>query len=326
MKSTLVLAFLCGLALPARAQIQPGAEAPAIEVTDWFNHEKMSFEGLRGRVVGYTFVRLDDRDSLFFLELWEELCNDLALQPVTLLAITNESPAAVKEAIEIEEIGVPVLINPTDEAAKAFDVQIFPSVFIQDARGTLSFSSAPGTRQEMWDSIVEAVRFARPFPEPPKQARGLAAALKKWQLDRAAKEIEKELGKPRISAKDQQVLNDTRALILSLGSRLKKCADYGVQTEKWRLAVTSLSRLIEEHQGLQGSEGAEERLSALKARDDLGDEIAAAILAARAERFEREENWKSAVRTYESLAKQYPETQCGKYAAGQAIYLEPRAK
>ena len=332
MKPTLALAcalvsgLMLGLAGPAQAQLQAGDQPPAIETTDWFNHPKSSIEGLKGRVVAYAFVRVNDTDCLFFLETWEDLCHEFALQPVTLLAVTNESPATIEESIEVEEIGVPIVINPSDEAAKAFQVQVFPSVFIQDARGTLSFSGAPGTRREIRDALVEAVRFARLFPDPPKRARGVGNALKKWQLAKAITEIDKELGKPKVTPADKQVLNDIRSLILSLGQRLRATAEYAVEQENWRLAVTALTRLDTEHLGLPEAEGAGAKLAALQERTDLGDEIEAALQVARGERFERDENWKSAVRTYESLAKQYPETQAGKYAGGQAAYLAPRAK
>ncbi|MFH0946011.1 MAG: redoxin domain-containing protein [Planctomycetota bacterium] len=322
----LALTLTLGALKPAEAQIQPGEKTPEMQITEWYNHEPMSLKALEGQVVAFTFVRLEIADCLYFLETWEELQNEFALKPVSLIAITNEPPEKVKESIEVEGIGVPVLIDPSDSGAKNFRVQIFPSVFVQDARGNLCYAGEPGTRQEIRDAIVEALRFAKPFPEVPKAARGVDRLLEKWQLSKAAAALDKELAKKKIDPDDKQKVQELRALITVLGMRLAKSAAAAIEKENWPLAVTALSRLIDEHEGLPESKGAAEKLAELKAREGLGDEIDAALLMAKGERFERESNWKNAVRTYEALAKQYPETKAGVAAAGQAAFLKPRAK
>lgn len=322
----LALALTLSSLEPAEAQIQVGEEPPVMQITDWYNLEQMSFDAFEGRVVVIAFVRVEIVDCLYFLETWAELYHEFALEPVSMIAVTNESPDKVKEAIRVEGIGVPILLDPGDSGAKSFRVQLFPSVFIQDPRGKISYAGEPGSKREIRDAILEAVRFAKPFPDVPKVARGVDRLLEKWELAKAVAVLDKALAKKRIDPDDKRRLQDLKALIAALGVRLKAGAEAAVKKEEWPRAVTALSRLIEEHKGLKEAEGAEEKLAGLKAREDLGDEIHAALLCAKGERYERDQNWKSAVRTYEALAKQYPETKAGVRAAGQVSFLTPRLK
>lgn len=320
----LALALIGGATASATAQVEVGSDAPDIQVGEWFNHEKIALASLRGRVVAYTFVRVEDTDCLYWLEVWEKLRQEFALQPVTFLAITNEPPAKVKDAIEVEEIRAALLTDPGDAAPRAFGVQIFPSVAVVDTRGKVAYNGKVDAPQQMRDAINESLRFARPFPEMPKSGRAVSRYLDKWQLDKALPAVDKALKNKRIQDADRQLLADTRSLIIQLGRDLLLTAKQAIENENWPLAVAALSRLTEEHKGSEPATAAASLMAELKAREEIQEEVSAALQYAKGERFEREQNWKQAHRTYESLAKQFPETQAGQKGAGLAEFLKGR--
>ena len=321
----LALALIGGSAASATAQVEVGSDAPDIQVGEWFNHEKVALPSLRGRVVAYTFVRVEDTECLYWLEVWEKLRQEFALQPVTFLAITNEPPAKVKDAIEVEEIRAAILTDPGDAAPRAFGVQIFPSVAVVDTRGKVAYNGKVDAPQQMRDAINESLRFARPFPKMPKSGKAVTRFLDKWQLDKALPAVDKALKNKRISDADRQLLGDTRSLITQLGQDLHSAAQRAIKDEDWPLAVTALTRLTSEHKGSEPAAAAATLLAELKARTEVQEEVNASIQYAKGERFERDKNWKQAHRTYVSLAKQFPETQAGKKGAGLAEFLKGRA-
>ncbi|MBI4878446.1 MAG: redoxin domain-containing protein [Planctomycetes bacterium] len=309
----------------ARAQVKVGDAAPAMQFTEWFNHGQVDLKSLKGRVVAYVFVRLESTKSLHLLQALGEVRDELALTPVTFVAITNEPSASVKDAIEVEDITLPVGLDPTDAAAQAFGVQSYPAVFVQDPRARISFLGQPGTKQEVRDAVVEALRFAKPFPELPKSLRDVSKSLEKWELKKVLDGIDKA-GAKKLDPADQQLLNDVKVLILELTRQLDRCADIWTEDENWPRAVVALTRLIEEHAGVEGAEKAREKLDALLAREDVKQEIQASVAFAKGERLEREQNWKGAQKAYESVAKQFPSTKAGEQAKGLAVLLETRAK
>ncbi len=327
MTKSLVLFLGLGLLASgeARAQVKVGDAAPAAQFTEWMNHGRVDVKSLKGRVVAYVFVRLESTKSLHLLQALTTVRDELALTPVTFITITNETPDSVKEAIEVEDISLPIGLDPTDATSQAFGVQSYPAVFVQDPRGRISFVGQPGTKQEVRDAIVEALRFARPFPELPKALRDLGKSLEKWELKKVLDGIDKASAK-KLDPADQQLLNDVKTLILELTRQLDRCADASTEEEEWPRAVTALSRLIEEHAGVAGAEKAREKLDALLAREDVKQEIQAAVAFAKGERLERDQNWKGAVKAYESVAKQFPATKAGERAKGLAALLETRAK
>jgi hypothetical protein len=106
---------------------------------------------------------------------------------------------------------------------------------------------------------------------------------------------------------------------------MRAAADAAAEAEDWPRAVTILERLAVEQEGIPGAEGAAAAIDALAARDGLTDEIESARMFAKAERLEREANWKRALGAYEALAKRYPETKAGKLAVERAEYAASKS-
>ncbi len=323
--AALVLLVIAGPAV-ASDPLTPGADVPRIEPTEWINHPKVAQESLKGRVVAYLFLRIEDEDCLFFLEGWAELRRRFVMRPVTFFAITNEAPNFVKEQLETEDITSPILIDASDQSAKDFGVQLFPTVFLQGANGTIEYYGQPGSTDQIADAIIEALRGAHEFPTLSKRQRAISGHVDKWKLGLAYAAIEKELAKPKIEEADKKLLVDTKTLILWVTDRLRAAAEGAIEEEEWLDAVVALSRLVDEHEGVPGAETAAGKLSELKAREELKDEVAAALEFAKGDRFERDRNWKNAHREYASLAKSHPDTLAGARARDLAILLESRAK
>ncbi len=322
----LVLPLVASLSPLAAAQLEVGAEAPTFTPTEWIHAAPVDLGSLRGQVVAIAFVRLEKDDNLFWLEEWDTLRRRFALDPVTFLAVTNESPAYVRETCETERIETPFVIDPGDEAAKAFDVQLHPSVMIVTPAGTIGFHGQPGSPQEIGDAIVERLDGATPYPELGRKSNGVARLLDKGELKKAVDLIPKLLPRLKEDDPDRRRLADVEVLIAERTARLKRVADDAIEAEDWPRAVTALTRLADEHAGLDGAEGAKERIEELRADEEFAREIAAAIDFARANRYERERNWRAAFKAYDTLAKVHADTKAGARAKELATFLEGRAK
>jgi len=118
-----------------------------------------------------------------------------------------------------------------------------------------------------------------------------------------------------------RLLADVPALLEYTTAQMRAVAQIEIDEEEWVRAVTLLHRLATEHAGMPGSEGCAELIDELAAREGLHDEIEAARLFAKADRLEREENWRRASGGYAALAKRYPDTQAGKLATERVAYL-----
>lgn len=314
------------LTAPAPAQIGPGEKAPPVEGDRWLHHRPLSWDAMRSRTVVLVFVRLAEEDSILFLEQIRELRFRFGLDPVLFLAVTPERPEQVAETLEVEEIDIPILFDFDDSLAKAYDVQALPSTVVIAPGGIVAFHGQPGTRQEIEDAVLEVVERGREFPQLPRSMRAIAASLEKWKIERALEQARKMRDRGRLKPEQARALDDLEASAQSLADRLLWTARQAIERERWEIAVTALLRLIEEHPGTPQAETAKKRLDELSARSDLVDEIRAARQFAKAERYERERNWKLAHRTYESIAKTDPETAAGKEAAIRAELLAARAR
>lgn len=328
MKSSLLASALVALlSTTAAAQLEVGADAPtAFAPTEWIHQAPVAIDSLQGRVVAYAFIRLEDDDCLFWLEHWDGLRRRFALDPVTFLAVTNESPSYVRETCETERIDTPFVIDAGDEIPKLFEVQLFPSVFVVSPMGTIAFYGQPGNSQAIGDSIVEALHGASTFPELGKKQKSVSRLLDKWELQKASDAIDNALERAKDDDPDRRRLADIKVIMSELTARLARAAELAIADEDWPRAVTALTRLADEHEGLPGAEAAAARLDELKGDEALAREIAAAIDFAKANRYQRDRNWRAAFKGYESLAKVHPETKAGMAAAAQAVFLEGRAK
>jgi len=325
-KLTLSLSLVTGLVSPLAAQLELGAEAPDVAVAEWINHRSVTPSSLEGRVVCYAFVRLEDDECLFWLERWDAVRARFALDPVSFVVITNESPKFVRETCDTEDIKTPFAIDPGDLATRAFDVQLFPSVFVVGAAGTVGFFGQPGEDHAISDAITELVDAARAFPDLGKKMKSVNRHLTKWELAKAITAIDKELGGKKIDDATRLRLSDTKVMIAQVGDELTAIADEAIAEERWPIAVTALTRLSVEHAGLDGADDAAGKLDELKANEELKREITAAVEFAKGKRYERDRNWKAAHKTFDSLSKIHKETKAGQAAAELAVFLKGRAK
>lgn len=320
----LILVTASLLAGRADAQLAEGAAAPKFELTDWINHPAVGMDGLQGRVVALAFVRLKTDASFDFLGPWNDLARSFALEPITFLAITNEAPDYVRNELAREKLTTPFVINPSDDAALRFEVQIFPSVVILGPRGTVVYHDKPGSTEAMADVIRESLISAQPFPTLPKSQSAIARGLEKWDLGKAYEQIAKTLENPRLKAEEKAPLEATRSLLERWTADMAAAAESWITAQDWLNAGVALHRLATEHAGIPGAQDAAARLEQLRAREDLRAEIDAAIDFAKANKFERLRDWKRAQKDFAALAKKSPDSQAGVRAAGLAEVLKSR--
>lgn len=323
--AVLALLAIARLAPTTVAQVAPGSAAPALEIGDWVNHPKIDAASLRGQVVALAFVRIAEDKSLFFLDQWAALQQKFSLEPVAFVAVSGESAELVKENVETESIDLPIALSPAEKAARAYSIQVFPSTCVIDPRGQVVFFGAPGAVSDIEDAVAEALRTARPFPDLGKKFAATQKLLDKWEFAKASAALERDQAK-KLEPAEQQRLGDAAALIEALTARLGRAATTAIEQEDWLTAVLALNRLATEHAGIKGAEDASDRLAALKGKPELAAEIDAALEYSKADRFERDRDWKGAYKAYEALGKKAASTKVGAKAQSRALVLKVRAE
>lgn len=330
---TTVFAFLCILSITSRdvdAQTPIGSVAANIEIQDAVNHSPMRLEAIANQARVLCFIRLAENDSLFFLETFDKLNDAFALDPVHFFAITNEPKAEIEKTVAKENVPTPILIASGDAGMKDYNYYKFPTVVVVDGAGKVRYCGMPGEYDEIRDAVSEVVGSSIAAPELPAAAKAIGKLFEKWQLGDAMKALDKELGKPKLSDADRTKLENAKARANAIASRLAMAATRAEKAEDWPRTVIALSRLDKECAGLSAASDAKQRLDALGARSksdpEFASEFAVASECAKAERLERDRDFKKAQGAYASAAKSHPDTKSGKYAAARAEALKSRVK
>ncbi len=300
-----------------------GEPAPAVSGDDWVQHQKLDPKVLKGRVVALAFVRIADTKCLDFLEEWDKLRQEFVFQPVTFLAVTSEKPDFVRKHVDIDKVPSPVLVDSADAMGKAWEVKSFPAVAVIDSKGNVAYLGKPPQLPLVRDALFSATDIAQWFAPLPKKWSTIEKTAQKFEFGHAMDAIDKALPGATDEA-DKTALESTKALFQQIADSLVEAVKIADKKSDWLTEVVALRRLIDDFAGNAVAATAKDDLAKLQARTDVKDEVSAAIEYSKAERYERERNWKSAARAYEALAKAKPNTAAGKKAADLAGSLAKR--
>jgi Redoxin len=324
--STVTL-LLSGLAM---AQTPVSSVAAPLEIVAAVNHPMMRLDAIANQARVLCFVQLAENDSLFYLEEFDKIADDLALDAVFCFAVTNEPPVEVEKTVAKESVPTPILITAGDAIRKDYGVVRFPCVVVIDGSGKVRYSGVPGIAGEIRDAAREAALTTVLAPELPASAKAIAKQFDKWQLGDAAKALDKELAKPKLADADRKKLEAAKSRTAIIATRLAWVAARAEKSENWPIAVIALSRLEKECSGIPeaaSSKASLERLREKAAQDSaFAGEFSAANECAKAERHDRDRDFKKAHSTYTSVAKSSPDTKSGKFAAARADALKSRVK
>lgn len=323
-----ILAFV--IARPCDAQLDVGSVAKPIEIVGAVNHPTLRLDAVANRARVYCFVRLKEDDSLFYLESFDKLADEFALEPAHFFAITNESKDDVEKTVAKENVPTAILLASGDGGQRDYNYFKFPTVVVVDAASKVRFYGMPGDYNELRDAVADAVLSTIAAPELPGSSKAIGKLFEKHQIGEAAKALDKELAKPKLSDADKAKLENARMRADAIAARLRGASLRAEKAEDWPTLVATLTRLDKECAGLAAAADAKSRLDLLenKAKQDpaFAREYAAAVEYAKAERLERDRDWKKAHSAYASIAKLHADTKAGKYASTKADALKSRVK
>ncbi len=328
--ATLALATFSPTA-PAPAQkeeTKKQATAAPFEILGAVNGPVLRFDTMANEARVFCFVKLKENESLFYLEKFDQLSDEFAFDPVEFVAISSEPKDEVEKTVKNESVVTPILLAGKDAGVKDYGLYKFPGVIVVDGAGKIRFSGFPGDPGAMRDAIREAMVISNVVPDLPAASKPISKLFERYALGDATKAIEKDLAKPKLAEADKAKLEGAKARAGMLATRLSGAAKRFEKAEDWPRLVIALSRLDKDCVGMPEAEGAKARLDALKSKSDSDKAFAAefnvATECAKAERFERDKDWKKAYSTYAAAAKT-GESKSAKYAANKADGLKQRA-
>lgn len=321
----LVAAILTATLIPAATASAQGQSGDKAEIkfkpTEWINEAPLDLENVRGRAIALAFIRLSGDESLYFMEVWDDLQDEFSSDPVCFAAITNEATDYLKEQVSVEGIRSALAVDPTDAAAPSFAVQLFPSVVIIDPRGTITYHETPGSHDDIRDALNLAVQLAPPLGTAPGKHKAIAKLLDKDEAGKAYEALVAAIESPRIKEDEKVELSALSRALEVQASRMLRASDRYVEEKNWVRGVAPLERLSTFFKGIPAADQASARLEALNADDAVKEEVAAARAFAEGQRQQRIGDKKKAAKCYESVVRLHPDTQAAELAAQLAEYL-----
>lgn len=103
----------------------------------------------KGKITVLLFWDSQSAEIQKIIDLTNQLVDKYSGKPVSVIGITPESLASVRELQAKELIKWNNIIDSKDEIAKLYKIRSRPSLFIIDANGKLEYSGVPGTFAEV---------------------------------------------------------------------------------------------------------------------------------------------------------------------------------
>ena len=163
------------LAEPTGEPIGRGSRAPDFSLPRLGGGEPVRLAGLRGRVVLVNFWATWCKPCEDEMPAMQRLYEALAGPAFELLAISvDEDPAAVSRFRDRLGLGFPILLDPDQRVARAWQTFRFPETLLVDANGTV-VERYVGPKE--WDAAAYVDLIRRLLgPEVPSMAGGGASA------------------------------------------------------------------------------------------------------------------------------------------------------
>jgi len=229
---------------------------------------------------------------------------------VRLLALSDEGAAVVGKFVEEQGLQYPVGIDGGGKTGRSYGVTGYPTAFVIDADGEVTWRGHPGNHQELVDA-VEAARKNSGFIELPKdldpKLEKVAEALADQELGTAHKWAQALSAENDATVAEQakDVVAKIEALVQSRHDRADALLEKGAYYD----ALCLMEKLAEKLDGSDLADAAEDRAKAIgkdpAAKDDLkaGESFQKALKMAaqgKDEQFQK---------SLQSILKKYPDTQ-----------------
>jgi thiol-disulfide isomerase/thioredoxin len=167
-------ALVVGFALAGSAWLHGGARADSSRFVVWSGSEtpSLALNDLSGR----SHAMADYRGRVVLVNFWATWCEPcraemasmlrlqerLAGRPFTVLLVNyGEARMRVGEFVKREALGFPVLLDPNQDASRAWRVRVLPSSFLVDAEGRVRYTvigEMDWASQESFDTVQVLLR------------------------------------------------------------------------------------------------------------------------------------------------------------------------
>lgn len=127
---------ILGVSLPESAAV--GSAAPDFDLNK-LNGENIKLSDLRGKIVVINFWATWCEPCKIEMPFFEKLYQDQNSE-LELLAINfDEPPQQVQQFVDDYELSFPILLDPGAEVQKLYRVRGYPTTFVVDEEGVISF-------------------------------------------------------------------------------------------------------------------------------------------------------------------------------------------
>lgn len=138
-----------------------GSETPALTLND-LSGRAHAIADYRGRVVLVNFWATWCEPCRAEMVSMQRLQERLAGRPFTVLLVNyGEARMRVGEFVKREALGFPVLLDPNQDASRAWRVRVLPSSFLVDAEGRVRYTvigEMDWASQESVDAVQTLLR------------------------------------------------------------------------------------------------------------------------------------------------------------------------
>jgi thiol-disulfide isomerase/thioredoxin len=138
-----------------------GSETPALTLND-LSGRAHAIADYRGRVVLVNFWATWCEPCRAEMVSMQRLQERLAGRPFTVLLVNyGEARMRVGEFVKREALGFPVLLDPNQDASRAWRVRVLPSSFLVDAEGRVRYTvigEMDWASQESFDTVQVLLR------------------------------------------------------------------------------------------------------------------------------------------------------------------------
>jgi thiol-disulfide isomerase/thioredoxin len=155
------------LALPALSaggelvRTEPPTPAPALELPD-LSGQQHRLQDYRGQVVVVNFWASWCPPCLAEMPSMQRLSDTMAGRPFRILAVNvGESKSTVWKFRKLLDLSLTTLLDGSGEVAEAWEVELFPSSYVIDAEGHLSYW-VQGALDWDDDAVLEALEVLMP--------------------------------------------------------------------------------------------------------------------------------------------------------------------